>query len=308
LLDEEGGQLTEAVRRRPYAVILFDEVEAHPDVFNVMLQILDDGRVTDGQGRTMDFTNTVLILTRNIGSQAILDLAGDTARHTEMEARVNEALWGHFRPEFLNRLDETIIFHSLRQEELRQAAQTRDPARAGDADCQSHPGRPIQRRTHGARGSGGGGERRWQRQCAIRAAPALPAERSGQQAVNTAGHLPIQVGEAAGVVGGESNRQPVPDVAPLGMVAHRLGDQGHLRHESERLHKVGETQLALQLAVLKAPGGQLAGEILNLLWSQRDGGHGGSGTHAIIEEAGPTARCRRNAVRRRPPTPCSWCW
>ena len=120
MLDEEGGQLTEAVRRRPYAVILFDEVEAHPDVFNVMLQILDDGRVTDGQGRTVDFTNTVLILTRNIGSQAILDLAGDSARHTEMEARVNEALRGHFRPEFLNRLDETIIFHSLRQEELRQ--------------------------------------------------------------------------------------------------------------------------------------------------------------------------------------------
>ncbi|MCP9790616.1 ATP-dependent chaperone ClpB [Vulcanococcus limneticus] len=118
---EEGGQLTEAVRRRPYAVILFDEVEkAHPDVFNVMLQILDDGRVTDGQGRTVDFTNTVLILTSNIGSQSILDLAGDPARHSEMERRVNEALRGHFRPEFLNRLDETIIFHSLRQEELRQ--------------------------------------------------------------------------------------------------------------------------------------------------------------------------------------------
>ncbi|MGA0307428.1 MAG: ATP-dependent chaperone ClpB [Vulcanococcus sp.] len=118
---EEGGQLTEAVRRRPYAVILFDEVEkAHPDVFNVMLQILDDGRVTDGQGRTVDFTNTVLILTSNIGSQSILDLAGDPARHSEMEARVNEALRGHFRPEFLNRLDESIIFHSLKQEELRQ--------------------------------------------------------------------------------------------------------------------------------------------------------------------------------------------
>ena len=118
---EEGGQLTEAVRRRPYAVILFDEVEkAHPDVFNVMLQILDDGRVTDGQGRTVDFTNTVLILTSNIGSQSILDLAGDPERHSEMEARVNEALRGHFRPEFLNRLDETIIFHSLQQEELRQ--------------------------------------------------------------------------------------------------------------------------------------------------------------------------------------------
>ena len=118
---EEGGQLTEAVRRRPYAVILFDEVEkAHPDVFNVMLQILDDGRVTDGQGRTVDFTNTVLILTSNIGSASILDLAGDPTRHSEMEARVNEALRGHFRPEFLNRLDETIIFHSLKQEELRE--------------------------------------------------------------------------------------------------------------------------------------------------------------------------------------------
>jgi ATP-dependent Clp protease ATP-binding subunit ClpB len=118
---EEGGQLTEAVRRRPYAVILFDEVEkAHPDVFNVMLQILDDGRVTDGQGRTVDFTNTILILTSNIGSSSILDLAGDPSRHGEMEARVNEALRSHFRPEFLNRLDETIIFHSLRQEELRQ--------------------------------------------------------------------------------------------------------------------------------------------------------------------------------------------
>ncbi|MFN9620669.1 MAG: ATP-dependent chaperone ClpB [Synechococcaceae cyanobacterium] len=118
---EEGGQLTEAVRRRPYAVILFDEVEkAHPDVFNVMLQILDDGRVTDGQGRTVDFTNTVLILTSNIGSQSILDLAGDPGRHAEMERRVNEALRGHFRPEFLNRLDETIIFHSLKAEELRQ--------------------------------------------------------------------------------------------------------------------------------------------------------------------------------------------
>ena len=118
---EEGGQLTESVRRRPYAVILFDEVEkAHPDVFNVMLQILDDGRVTDGQGRTVDFTNTVLILTSNIGSASILDLAGDPARHGEMERRVNEALRGHFRPEFLNRLDETIIFHSLRAEELRQ--------------------------------------------------------------------------------------------------------------------------------------------------------------------------------------------
>ncbi len=118
---EAGGQLTEAVRRRPYAVILFDEVEkAHPDVFNVMLQILDDGRVTDGQGRTVDFTNTVLILTSNIGSQSILELAGDPEQHGAMESRVNDALRAHFRPEFLNRLDDQIIFHSLMREELRQ--------------------------------------------------------------------------------------------------------------------------------------------------------------------------------------------
>jgi ATP-dependent Clp protease ATP-binding subunit ClpB len=118
---EAGGQLTEAVRRRPYAVILFDEVEkAHPDVFNVMLQILDDGRVTDGQGRTVDFTNTVLILTSNIGSQSILELAGDPDQHGDMEQRVNEALKAKFRPEFLNRLDDQIIFRSLEKEELRR--------------------------------------------------------------------------------------------------------------------------------------------------------------------------------------------
>jgi ATP-dependent Clp protease ATP-binding subunit ClpB len=118
---EDGGQLTEAVRRRPYAVILFDEVEkAHPDVFNVMLQILDDGRATDSQGRTVDFTNTVLILTSNIGSQSIIELGGDDSRHVEMEGSVNEVLRSHFKPEFLNRLDETIIFHSLKADELRE--------------------------------------------------------------------------------------------------------------------------------------------------------------------------------------------
>ncbi|MCG9889565.1 MAG: ATP-dependent chaperone ClpB [Thermosynechococcaceae cyanobacterium MS004] len=118
---DEGGQLTEAVRRRPYAVVLFDEIEkAHPDVFNIMLQILDDGRVTDAQGRTVDFKNTVIIMTSNIGSQYILDLAGDDTRYVEMQTRVLEALRGNFRPEFLNRIDEHIIFHSLRKDELRQ--------------------------------------------------------------------------------------------------------------------------------------------------------------------------------------------
>lgn len=118
---EEGGQLTEAIRRRPYSVILFDEIErAHPDVFNIMLQILDDGRVTDSQGRTVDFKNSIIILTSNIGSQYILDLAGDNNRYEEMRARVMTAMRENFRPEFLNRIDDIIIFHGLEKSELRQ--------------------------------------------------------------------------------------------------------------------------------------------------------------------------------------------
>ncbi|MEG4117656.1 ATP-dependent chaperone ClpB [Microcoleus sp. N9_B4] len=115
---DEGGQLTEAVRRRPYSVILFDEIEkAHPDVFNIMLQILDDGRVTDAQGHTVDFKNSVIIMTSNVGSQYILDVAGD---EEQMRSRVMEAMRGTFRPEFLNRIDEMIIFHGLSKRELRQ--------------------------------------------------------------------------------------------------------------------------------------------------------------------------------------------
>jgi ATP-dependent Clp protease ATP-binding subunit ClpB len=117
---EEGGQLSEAIRRRPYAVILFDEIEkAHSDVFNILLQVLDDGRITDSQGRTIDFKNTVIIMTSNIGSQYILDVAGDDDQYQEMRLRVTEALRAHFRPEFLNRVDEMIIFHSLLKEQLR---------------------------------------------------------------------------------------------------------------------------------------------------------------------------------------------
>jgi ATP-dependent Clp protease ATP-binding subunit ClpB len=117
---DEGGQLTEAIRRRPYAVVLFDEIEkAHPDVFNVMLQILDDGRVTDAQGHTVDFKNSIIIMTSNIGSQFILDLAGDDSRYEEMRGRVMEAMRASFRPEFLNRIDEMIIFHSLTRTQLR---------------------------------------------------------------------------------------------------------------------------------------------------------------------------------------------
>ncbi|MCL1491640.1 MAG: ATP-dependent chaperone ClpB [Pseudanabaena sp. Salubria-1] len=118
---EEGGQLTEAVRRRPYAVILFDEIEkAHPDVFNIMLQILDDGRVTDSQGRTIDFKNSIIIMTSNVGSQFILDIAGDDSKYDEMRDRVMESMRSSFRPEFLNRIDEIVIFHALRRDELRR--------------------------------------------------------------------------------------------------------------------------------------------------------------------------------------------
>jgi ATP-dependent Clp protease ATP-binding subunit ClpB len=115
---EEGGQLTEAVRRRPYCVILFDEIEkAHHDVFNVLLQVLDDGRITDGQGRTVDFKNSVIIMTSNLGSQYILDVENNPEQR---EARVTEALRSHFRPEFLNRIDEVIIFDRLDDADLKQ--------------------------------------------------------------------------------------------------------------------------------------------------------------------------------------------
>ena len=110
---EEGGVLTEAVRRRPYQVVLFDEVEkAHSDVFNILLQVLDDGRLTDGQGRTVDFTNTIIILTSNLGSHFLTGLA-DGQKVEEVEPQVMEVVRAHFRPEFLNRLDEIILFHRL---------------------------------------------------------------------------------------------------------------------------------------------------------------------------------------------------
>ena len=120
---EEGGQLTEAVRRRPYCVILFDEIEkAHHDVFNVLLQILDDGRLTDGQGRIVDFKNTVIIMTSNIGSERILEFSGktDTAAYEVMKEAVLTEMRHHFRPEFLNRIDEIVVFHSLSEEELKK--------------------------------------------------------------------------------------------------------------------------------------------------------------------------------------------
>jgi ATP-dependent Clp protease ATP-binding subunit ClpB len=113
---EEGGQLTEAVRRRPYAVVLFDEIEkAHPDVFNVLLQILDDGRLTDSKGRTVDFKNTVLIMTSNLGSREIQDAEGD---EKEVRLAVLQELQANFKPEFLNRIDDIVIFHQLSREQI----------------------------------------------------------------------------------------------------------------------------------------------------------------------------------------------
>ena len=116
---EEGGRLTESVRRRPYSVVLFDEMEkAHPDVSNVLLQVLDDGRLTDGQGRTVDFSNTIVVMTSNIGSHQILEMTDTGAVHEEIEAHVKELLKQHLRPELINRIDDTVIFHQLGREQL----------------------------------------------------------------------------------------------------------------------------------------------------------------------------------------------
>jgi len=118
---EEGGYLTEAVRRRPYSVILLDEVEkAHPDVFNILLQVLDDGRLTDGQGRTVDFRNALVVMTSNLGSDRIQELSGHP--YDEMKAAVMDVVGGHFRPEFINRVDEIVVFHPLDQEQIRMIA------------------------------------------------------------------------------------------------------------------------------------------------------------------------------------------
>ena len=118
---DEGGALTEAVRRKPYSVLLLDEVEkAHPDVFNVLLQVLDDGRLTDGQGRTVDFKNTVIVMTSNLGSQMIMQMVGKSSED------IREAVWAevkkHFRPEFLNRIDETVVFHALDNKHIQNIA------------------------------------------------------------------------------------------------------------------------------------------------------------------------------------------
>jgi ATP-dependent Clp protease ATP-binding subunit ClpB len=119
---EEGGYLTEAVRRKPYSVLLLDEVEkAHPDVFNILLQVLEDGRLTDGQGRTVDFRNTVVVMTSNLGSDLIQRMAGE-GDYDAMKDAVMEVVGQHFRPEFINRVDETVVFHPLARDQLKGIA------------------------------------------------------------------------------------------------------------------------------------------------------------------------------------------
>ena len=119
---EEGGVLTEAVRRKPYSVVLFDEVEkAHPDVFNILLQVLDDGRLTDSQGRVIDFKNTVIVMTSNLGSNDVREL-GEGASDAEVRATILNAVSQHFRPEFINRIDELVVFHSLKKSQIRGIA------------------------------------------------------------------------------------------------------------------------------------------------------------------------------------------
>jgi len=121
---EQGGLLTDAIRQRPYAVVLFDEMEkAHPDVFNLMLQLLDDGRLTDSKGNLVNFKNCIVVFTSNIGSREILDAAGDPSRQEEMQSKVMAAMRESFRPEFLNRIDEMVIFNSLGPSELREIVQ-----------------------------------------------------------------------------------------------------------------------------------------------------------------------------------------
>ena len=123
---EEGGQLTEKVRRKPFSVVLFDEIEkAHPDIYNTLLQVLEDGRLTDGQGRTVDFKNTVIVFTSNLGTQDVskavgmgFSQGGDESNYERMKAKVNDELKRHFRPEFLNRIDDVVVFHQLTTEQI----------------------------------------------------------------------------------------------------------------------------------------------------------------------------------------------
>ena len=174
---EEGGYLTEAVRRKPYSVILLDEVEkAHPDVFNVLLQVLDDGRMTDGQGRTVDFKNTVIVMTSNLGSQMIQQMAGDD--YGVIKLAVMAEVKTHFRPEFVNRIDEIVVFHALSEKNIESIAQ--DPA-AGARGAAGEDRHPARRYAGGAGSGRAGGLRSGLRRAAAEARdPAGDRESAGE--------------------------------------------------------------------------------------------------------------------------------
>ena len=207
---EEGGQLTEAVRRRPYQVVLLDEIEkAHPDVFNILLQVLDDGRLTDGQGRTVDFKNSVIIMTSNVGSAAIAATgarAGDAA-YESMKREVTETLRSHFRPEFLNRVDEVIVFHALTDDDLAAIVDLLL------ADLAATAGR---------------------------AGPAHRADRAGQGADRPRGHGPVLRGAAAQADHPAAAREPAGPLARGRRVQarrHGHGRRGHHVGDARAVHR-----------------------------------------------------------------------
>ena len=144
---EEGGYLTETVRRKPYSVLLLDEVEkAHPDVFNILLQVLDDGRLTDGHGRTVDFRNTVIVMTSNLGSDTIQNMSDDE-HYEDMKRAVMNVVTGHFRPEFINRIDEVVVFHGLRRAQIRPSRTCRSHACASASPNRTSRSRSRLRRS-----------------------------------------------------------------------------------------------------------------------------------------------------------------
>ena len=217
---DEGGYLTEAVRRKPYCVLLLDEVEkAHPDVFNVLLQVLDDGRLTDGQGRTVDFKNTVIVMTSNLGSQQIMQLAGQSSE------TINDAVWAevkkHFRPEFLNRIDETVVFHALDAKHIESIARIQLQGARVAAREDGHEARRL------AAGAGRAGE----------------------------GRLRSGVRRAAAEAGDPArDREPGVEADPRGPVRPEGRDSGRLRRRRVRRSSASSTDGLTPRALLPQAG------------------------------------------------------
>ena len=238
---EEGGRLTEAIRRRPYSVVLLDEIEkAHRDVFNVLLQVLDDGRLTDGQGRTVDFRNTVIIMTSNLGSQIIADLSG-TSNEAAMKREVQNLLRGAFLPEFLNRIDETIIFHPLGMEELTQIVGY--PAQAAGAAALRGRAHPQDQRA-GEAEAGRGRVRSGLRGPAAQAGdPAAAGQPAGDRAPRAEDQRPATRSRSAGTAA--TSRSPPRRPRRPGHERNVLGNiAGRADHGPSRLYAYGMSDLS----------------------------------------------------------------